>query len=82
MECLDRGALVYPSTEFLSRLWTVYQFLLQALPKIENSTHVLRDLVTFMTPKMEHCSTFQCQLAAPGETNKELASFPYVTKVY
>lgn len=70
-----QGALVYPTMEFLSRLWTVYKFVVQVLPILHKSTYLLRDLVAFLSPKMEDCSTFQCQLTAHGESNRELVSF-------
>lgn len=62
---------MYPTMEFLSRLWTVYYFLVQVLSILNKSTYLLRDLVTFLSQKMEECSTFECQFAALGEANRE-----------
>lgn len=68
----DRGALLYPTVEFVSRLWTVYLFVKETLPKISSSTSILQGLVEFLLPHMEKCSTFVCEIARPGENNKEL----------
>ena len=70
--CSDRGGLLYPSDEFISRLWTIHNFLEAVLPKQEGCVRILKDLVSFLSPTVEKCDTFSCQLARPGETNIDL----------
>jgi hypothetical protein len=45
----------------VSRLWTVYVFVKETLPKISSSTFMLQGLVEFLLPHMEKCSTFVCE---------------------
>lgn len=68
----DRGALMYPSLEFLARLWTMYKFLVAVLPRVSRATFLLKHFVSFLYPKLEICPTFMCSIAQPGETNRQL----------
>ena len=69
---LDRGGLKYPSIELVSRLWTVYKFVVAVLPLISGSTYIRQDLVQFLSLKLKHCSTFQCELLQHGDSNETL----------
>ena len=71
---VDRGGLRYP-TEFVSRWWTVYTFIKNILPKIVGNAYVLNDVVNSLSPKLEDCSTFVCEVAEHGEKNTELIKF-------
>jgi 5-methylthioribose kinase len=64
--------LLFPIVEFVSRLWMTYIFVKETLPKISSSTSMLQGLVEFLLPHMEKCHTFFCEIAFPGENNKEL----------
>jgi hypothetical protein len=59
---LDRGALKYPTHEFVARLWTVYKFISRAISLLAGTNYLLDDLVEFLTPNLEQCSTFICEL--------------------
>ena len=56
----DRGGLIYPTKEFVARLWTIYNFCKQMLPHIHKCSYIKKDLVTFLAPKLEMCATFAC----------------------
>lgn len=68
----DRGGLLYPSDEFIARLWTIYSFTKGVIRLVEGCTTILKDMVEFLLPKVEKCSTFQCELTRSGESNTEL----------
>ena len=68
----DRGGLLYPTIEFVSRLWTVYKFIVGVLPLLTHTEYLLKDFTAFLLPKLEECSTFKCLLARQGETSREL----------
>jgi len=60
----DRGGLFYPSKEFVSRLHTIYSFVIEVLPAVVKSKHLLEDFVDFLTSIVMRCSTFSCHLGS------------------
>ena len=70
--CVDRGGLIYPTVEFVSRLWVIYKFVRAILSRLTKTTYLLTDLVEFLLPKLEECPTFLWEIARPGENNKTL----------
>ncbi|KAK4025172.1 hypothetical protein OUZ56_010672 [Daphnia magna] len=69
---LDPGELLYPTDEYVSRIWTVYFFIKEILSQISKSTFLLKGLFGFLLSHIETYSTFVCEVARPGENNKDL----------
>lgn len=73
---LDRGALFYPSKEFVARLDTILRFLSKILPELSRCRNILRSLVHFLTPYLVTCSTFLCHVGKrtrnPANHNQEM----------
>lgn len=63
---------MYPSDEFIARLWTIHNFIEAITSRLDGCVSILKVLVSFLTPIVEACNTFQCQLARPGEKNTDL----------
>ena len=59
----DRGGLHYPTTEFLSRLWTIYLFDSATIPALDKCRYLKNGYVEFILPYLRECSTFQCELS-------------------
>ena len=70
--CVDRGGLIYPTVEFVSRLWVIYKFVRAILSWLTKTTYLLTDLVEFLLPKLEEFPTYFCEIARPGENNETL----------
>ena len=58
---LDRGGLRYPSREFISRLWTIFKFVDHEFENLVNCSHIITDLINFLTPFLLTCPTFSCE---------------------
>lgn len=62
MDILDRGGLFYPTNEFVSRLCTIYHFVVDILPLVSKSKYLLEDLVNYLHPIVSGCATFSCEV--------------------
>ena len=56
----DRGALIYPTEEFIARIFTIYKFAKKILPSVSNHGYLLTDITNYLRPHLMECSTFSC----------------------
>lgn len=63
---------MYPTVEFVSRLWAIYLFLMEILSLLACATFMLKGLVEFLLPNLEFCSTFQNEIARPEGDNRDM----------
>ena len=50
---------MYPCDEFISRMWTIYQFSVKLLPLLDDTTKILGDVVSYLTPHVMKCPIFR-----------------------
>ena len=65
---IDRGGLLYPSESLTLRLWTIYKFVDVILPSISSCSHLLDDIVSFLSPRLLKCSDLRCNKISANDT--------------
>ena len=65
---IDRGGLLYPSESLTLRLWTIYKFVDVILPSISSCSHLLDDIVSFLSPRLLKCSDLRCNKTSANDT--------------
>lgn len=60
MEYLDRGGLLYPSLELVSRFHLAYNLLVSILPRLGRTRLITAGLAKFFLPFMLYCNEVLC----------------------
>ena len=68
---IDRGELRYASKQFVTRVVTIYHFLVLVLPLLINTKGILKCLENYLTLVVMKCDTFQCSRTVNSETHNE-----------